>query len=105
MEGSTSYSSINVHHDGGEKTMVRCIMIYPYSKKLTNEGTPLHCPTSSIMNNNMCDENIHSSEIYLMIVSSHCFEDRVPAHVPEHMKVPPTWYGGFMYCKSDDIYA
>ena len=70
LEGSTSFSSINVHHVGGALTMIRAIMIYPFSKKLTSEGTPLHCPTSACMNNTMADEKIYSSEIYLMIVSS-----------------------------------
>jgi hypothetical protein len=39
---STSYSSISIEHINGERTMIRSVMIYPYSKRLTGSGTELH---------------------------------------------------------------
>ena len=43
----TSYSSISIVHSNEEQTMLQCVMIYPYSKRLTPTGTELHCPTSN----------------------------------------------------------
>ena len=46
---STNYCCISIVHSNEERTMLRCVMIYPYSKKLTVTGTELHCPTSNKM--------------------------------------------------------